>query len=318
MNWKDFLAASTDSHKKCVFVVGPTASGKSAWALEQAVRTGGSIVNIDSIQFYQGLQIGSAAPTENEKKTVPHHLYGYVEAPHEMTAGMYLKDFYALLEQPQIRYPLYIVGGTGFYIQALEKGMFNVEPVPAEIRLQLEDELQKRGAEALYAELMAKDPDSKIHINDHFRLVRALEIIRHTGAVPSRLKDRPEENKNGLPFPFLKVGFDFEKPIFQDRVRQRTDNMIREGIVEEVRGVVERGFEKWAPLQSVGYRETLQFLKEEKTAEWLTENINISTMQLIKKQKTWFKRDQAILWSARDKQSLDLLSQKLDQFLSSI
>ena len=111
------MAAST---KKIIFVLGPTASGKSAWALEQAVKYQGSVVNIDSVQFYKGLEIGSAAPTALEKKMVPHYLYSYVEAPHEVTAGRYLKDFYALLET-NIQFPLFIVGGDGFLHSGLRK-----------------------------------------------------------------------------------------------------------------------------------------------------------------------------------------------------
>lgn len=288
--------------------MGPTASGKSAWAIEQAIKYNGSIVNIDSVQFYKDLIVGSAAPTESEKKQVPHYLYSYVEAPQEMTAGTYLKDFYNLVENTDIKFPLFIVGGTGFYIQALEKGMFNVEPIPEEFRHALELELEAEGAEKLYAELKQKDPHSKIHLNDHFRLVRAIEIIRYTGQIPSQLKTQPENNKNEFPFAYLKVGFDFEKAIFQERVKQRTQKMIDAGIIDETSVFVKKGFAEWAPLQSVGYRETVEFLQEQKNKEWLFEAINQSTMKLIKKQKTWFKRDNSILWSNQ--------SEHLAQFLS--
>lgn len=303
------MAASTKNpSKKCVFVVGPTASGKSGWALEQATKYNGSIVNIDSVQFYKDLLIGSAAPSEAEKKQVPHYLYSYVEAPREMTAGMYLKDFYELAEKTDIKFPLFIVGGTGFYIQALEKGMFNVEPIPEEFRKAIEAELAEKGAEKLYEELKQKDPGSKIHINDHFRLVRAIEIIRYTGQIPSQLKNQPENNKNEFPFEYLKVGFNFEKPVFEERVKLRTSKMIQDGIIEETSSFVNKGFADWSPLQSVGYKETVEYLQEQKNKEWLFEAINQSTMQLIKKQKTWFKRDDAILWSNQ--------SDSLAQFLS--
>lgn len=287
--------------------MGPTASGKSGWALEQAAQYNGSIVNIDSVQFYKDLIIGSAAPTETEKKQVPHHLYSYVEAPVEMTAGMYLKDFYNLIENSDIKFPLFIVGGTGFYIQALEKGMFNVEPIPEEFRKAIEEELIKSGAEKLYVELKQKDPDSKIHINDHFRLVRAIEIIRYTGQIPSQLKTQPENNKNEFPFEYIKVGFNFEKLDFEKRVKLRTEKMIRQGIIEEISPFVDKNLTDWAPLQSVGYKETVQYLREQKNKEWLFEAINQSTMQLIKKQKTWFKRDAAILWSNQSEQLAQFL-----------
>ena len=294
------MAALINSEfKKCIFVVGPTASGKSAWALEQAEKYKGSIVNIDSIQLYQDILIGSAAPTEQEKKRVPHLLYNYVAAPAEMTAGGYLRDFNQMVENSP-DFPLFIVGGTGFYIQALEKGMFDVEPIPPEIRAVIEAELANDGAGKLFAELQAGDPATKIHINDHFRLVRAIEILRYSGGIPSELKKADLQNKNAFPFEYVKVGFDFEKSLYEAPVRKRTALMIESGIVEETRALIARGLSGWAPVQSVGYKETVAFLEGGKSLEWLAENINQSTMQLIKKQKTWFKRDSTILWSNQE------------------
>lgn len=301
------MAAST---KKCIFVVGPTASGKSSWALEQAQKYGGSVVNIDSIQFYEGLLIGSAAPTEAEKKIVPHHLYSYVKAPCEMTAGDYLKDFYELIEKKDLKFPLFITGGTGFYIQALEKGMFNIEPVPEEFRKGIEAELASVGAQKLHDELKEKDPNTKIHVNDHYRLVRALEIIRYTGEVPSALQADTSQNKYEFPFSYIKVGFDFEKSAFEERVKLRTQKMIAAGLIEETSLFLDKGFSDWAPLRSVGYKESVQYLIEKQNQDWLKDAINQSTMKLIKKQKTWFKRDGSILWSNQ--------SEALQLFLSSV
>jgi len=288
------LAAST---RKVVFVVGPTAGGKSAAALQAAIRTKGSIINIDSVQFYKGLEVGSAAPTEAEKKQAPHYLYSYMSAPEEMTAGKYIQDFYKLLEDPTLKFPLFIVGGTGFYIQALEKGLYDIEPIPEKIRFELEDELVEKGADVLYAELKEKDPDTIIHVNDHYRLVRALEIIRTTGKTPSQMKSDQEYKKNQFPFPYIKVGFSFEKEVFLQRVKLRTRNMIEGGLIEETEHFLKHNFSDWAPLASVGFKETLQFLNENKTKDWLNDSVVQSTMKLIKKQKTWFKRDASILWS---------------------
>ncbi len=306
------MVASTK--KKVIFVVGPTASGKSAWALEQVGRVGGSIVNIDSVQFYQRLLIGSAAPTENEKIRAPHYLYSYVDAPNEMTAGRYLKDFDQLLKS-HIEFPLFVVGGTGFYIQALEKGMFDVEPIPALYRLAIEKELLESGPEHLYLELKSKDPDSLIHVNDHFRLVRAIEIIRHTSKIPSQMKSVPIENKNALKLPFIKVGFTFEKEEFARRVKTRTQKMVTDGLIDETKALIAEGFETWSPLASVGYRETVEYLKSQSSIESLRLAIEQSTMQLIKKQKTWFRRDDTILWSDHSAGTLLALQQKIDSFL---
>jgi tRNA dimethylallyltransferase len=317
-NWKNILVELTKSlnqSQKIIFVVGPTASGKSAWAVQQAKRRNGSIVNIDSVQFYEKLLIGSAAPTESEKAEVPHYLYSYVAAPTEMTAGRYIDDFYKLLENPDLQYPLFVVGGTGFYIQALEKGMFDVNPIPDAFRAKIETELESRGAKSLHQELLTKDPGSKIHLNDHYRLVRAIEIIRFTGKIPSLMQTKPAENKNGLKLPYLKVGFSHEKNIFTEIVRERTNAMLKDGIIDETKYFLERGFDAWAPLASVGYKETVQFIKENLSEKWLKAAIEQSTMKLIKKQKTWFKRDNTILWSNHSGETQQAMGLKLDQFL---
>ena len=295
---------------KFIFVVGPTASGKSKWAHEMALKYGGSIINIDSVQFYEELIVGSAAPTDEEKKSVKHFLYSYVKAPEEMTAGKYIRDFYELLESNRVdeKKPVFIVGGTGFYIQALEKGMFDIEPIPDSFRLQIEGELSESGAEKLHRELLSKDPESKIHVNDHYRLVRALEIIRYFGVTPTQLQQQTEKNKNKFQFPFIKLGFDRPQTDMKKAVMERTEKMISDGIIDEVRSFLERGFENWSPLSSVGYKETVQYLIQHQNKEQLSLEIQQSTMKLIKKQRTWFKRDAAILWSNQE--------QALSQFLS--
>lgn len=307
-----------DASTKVVFVVGHTASGKSSWALAQAEKHGGVIINSDSVQFYKGLLIGSAAPGAEDLQKVKHYLYSYVEAPLEMTAGQYIRDFYQLLEEKKIKGPLFIVGGTGFYIQALEKGMYDVEPIATSIRLEIEEELRNFGAEKLFLELKAADPESQIHLNDHFRLVRAIEILRHNGKTPSVLKAESlaQKNKNSLPYPYIKVGFSLDKEISLAAVEKRTATMIQQGLIAETENVLKQGFENWAPLSSVGYKETAEYLIHNKSKDWLSEAINKSTMQLIKKQKTWFKRDSTILWSDNSVGSTTNLDHSLDQFLA--
>ncbi len=309
------LINSDVANQKIIFVVGPTASGKSAWALEQAEKYGGSIVNIDSIQFYEKLIVGSAAPSESEKAKTPHYLYSYVAAPEEMTAGRYIEDFYKLLQNPRLKFPLFVVGGTGFYIQALEKGMFDIEPIPDLFRQGIENELAERGAEKLYQELKLKDPDSKIHANDHFRLVRAIEIIRFSGKIPSQMQLNPVDNKNNLKLPFIKVGFSQDKEVMVTSVQNRTKSMIKNGLIEETDFFIKQGQKDWAPLASVGYKETVHFLTEGLSEKWLQDAIEQSTMRLIKKQKTWFKRDATILWSDRSHETLRSIGLKLDHFL---
>lgn len=311
--------------QKVVFVVGSTASGKSDWALRLAKKYNGSIVNIDSVQFYEGLVVGSAAPTESEKKEVPHYLYNYIQAPHEMTAGEFLRDFYKLLEKPDLKFPLFIVGGTGFYIQALEKGMFNIPEVSPQIKQLIEQEIAEFGVEKAYAELIAFDPLTKVHANDAYRIGRALEVKRSFGKTMSELQAEfasdDSTQKFQLKNPYLKIGRLISKDLLQTRVCRRTELMLKSGIIEEVQAFLKLGFLDWAPLKSVGYFQVLNFLKNEsdpvseKSLQSLAEEISQSTMKLIKKQKTWFKRDQAILWSEGTQESDAEIERQIDQFL---
>lgn len=279
-------------------MVGPTASGKSALALDFAVRTGGSIVNCDSVQFYNHLFIGSAAPTEEDKKKVPHFLYSYVNPPAEMTAGQYIRDFYRLLDNPEVQFPLYIVGGTGFYVQALEKGMYDVPEIPLELKNQIEEEIKTYGTQKFYEELKRFDPETTVHPNDGYRIGRALEIKRFFNLKMSDFHKKNESQlKNKLPFPFIKIGLQLDKEDALLKVNQRTLNMINQGLVEETKAILEQVSADWAPLNSVGYRETVMYIQNKIAKEDLAEAINLSTRQLIKKQKTWFKRDSSILWN---------------------
>lgn len=305
---------------KFVFVVGPTGTGKSAWAKGMAHKYNGSIVNIDSVQFYTGLEIGSAAPSFAERQQVPHHLYSYVEAPEEMTAGNYIRDFYKLIESKLLKFPVFIVGGTGFYIQALEKGMYDIVPVEKVHKDQIEFELKQQGPEKMFAELTAADPNHGIHIHDHYRLARAIEILRYNKKTPSQLKQQSQLslNKNAFPFPYLKIGFSLSKENAAVKIHERAALMIKSGIIDETQQLLDKGFQNWAPLFSVGFKEVVYHLLHNNSRDELLKNMVSSTMKLIKKQKTWFKRDESILWSDFTADSLQQVEKQLDGFLAGI
>lgn len=282
---------------KAVFVVGTTASGKSDWALDLAEEAKGCIFNCDSIQLYQKLEIGSAQPTQEQKARVPHHLFAYVPPPEEMTAGKYRRDHMELLEKTN--QTVFVVGGTGFYFQALEKGMYSAPAAAPEVQREIEDTLAKEnGGEILWNELHAKDPESakRIHKNDHYRLVRAIELIRREGKTLSEIRTHLQNQPVAYPRAYKKVGIKWEKDVLEKRIQQRTQKMIENGLIEETAKLLDEGLENWSPLHSVGYVETITFLTENKTKEWLFEEIVRSTLQLAKKQRTWFQRDQEIQW----------------------
>lgn len=306
------------SQTKVVFVVGPTASGKSQLALHLAGKFNGSIINIDSVQFYEGLNIGSAAPSEDDKNQVPHYLFSYVKAPDEMTAGQYIRDFYELIESGKVSSPIFVVGGTGFYIQALEKGMYDLPEVTEEIKKEVLADYETFGSEKMFTELKNFDPNTELHPNDHYRVGRALEVKRAFNLKMSEFKNAGAENKNKLPYPSMKIGLTFEtedKEKFMNRIQQRTMKMLNDGIIEETKGFLTQGFESWAPLASVGYLETKAYLQGQISREELPAAITQATMKLVKKQKTWFKRDEAILWSDVFSPKYEVIERKVQDFL---
>lgn len=285
--------------KPVIFVVGTTASGKSDWALKLAQEFRGVIVNCDSIQVYKHLNVGAAKPTAEERALVPHYLLDYVQPPQEMTAGVYSRDFQECLNQLPDDVPIFVVGGTGFYFLAIEKGMYPVTKIPEHIQAAVAQELaEPGGAEKLHQELLEKDPEygAKIHVTDPYRLGRAIELIRTQGKSVTRIIQEFAEKQKPFPHPLLKLGPSWDRDKLRQRIQLRTSKMLQNGLVDEVRGLLDQGLEAWAPMSSVGYKETQQFLSGQLGEEALFEEIVKHTYQLAKRQRTWFQRDQDVHW----------------------
>ncbi len=287
------------SQRKVIFVVGSTASGKSDWALKLAQKYDGVIVNCDSVQVYQYVDIGSAKPSIEEQKLVPHYLLDYVAPPEESTAGNYARDFYRLIDSIPEEKPLFVVGGTGFYFQAIEKGMYPVIQVEESLKQQIAFELsQNGGAQKLYSELEKIDPEysKKIHVADIYRLGRAIELVRSQGKSITQIQQEFESQRKPFPFPLLKMGPHWDKDELRERIVIRTQKMLQLGLLQEVRGLLDKGLKDWAPVKSVGYKECVDFLEGLLPESELSEKIVTNTYQLAKRQKTWFQRDKDIHW----------------------
>ncbi|MEK6775139.1 MAG: tRNA (adenosine(37)-N6)-dimethylallyltransferase MiaA, partial [Bdellovibrionota bacterium] len=305
---------SEDKAKKrsVVFVVGATASGKSDLALSMAKRHKGVIFNCDSIQIYSGLDRGSAKPTKKECLEVPHHLLNMIGPPNVMTTGDYRRAFEDEIKKIPIDQPVFLVGGTGFYFQAIENGLYPVAKASPKMRKQIEDELQQEdGAIKLYAELKKKDPFTalKISLNDHYRLVRALEIIRTENTTLTEIKKKFATEKAPPDFRLLKIGVVCQREELFVRIQKRSELMVQSGLRQEVQSFLDQGLGAWPPLASVGYAQAGQAIRENKSDLWLIEAISTGTRQLAKKQRTWFKRDPEIFW-VEDEQS-KLTAEKL-------
>lgn len=287
---------------KALLIVGPTATGKSLLALEVALKLNTGIINADSVQVYKDLVIGSAQPSKEDFKIAPHHLYGYLPLGSSLTVAEYCKSVQSVLQTKfSQKLPLFC-GGSGFYIQALEKGMFDVPTLSDAEKKRVDEYIQSLGWTETYKKLLQDDPDvgAKIHENDHYRIRRAIEILLIAGKKPSQMgadaESAPLKNKE-----IIKVGLDLDKELLRERVFRRTQKMIAEGWIEEVERILEMGHRSWSALRSVGYAEVVDYLEGHLDKSQMIEKIVISNMQLIKKQRTWFKRDKDIVWFSSEK-----------------
>lgn len=282
---------------KALLIIGPTGTGKSLLALELALKLKTAIVNVDSVQVFRDLVIGSAQPSKDDFKIAPHYLYGYLPAGATITASSYCEDVRELMATKLTKGPYIFCGGSGFYIQALEKGMFPVPTLTEEEKQKVQAQIAEWGWVRSYHELLKQDPKAseKIHENDHYRIQRALEIIITTGKKPTDISAQshtsPLYGKS-----IIKIGLDLDKDKLRERIHKRTLQMLSAGWLEEVEALLQAGHRDWSALKSVGYLEVVEYLDGKTSHPEMIEKIVTSNMQLIKKQRTWFKRDPEIKW----------------------
>jgi tRNA dimethylallyltransferase len=292
-----------------LFVVGTTATGKSDLAVEiveDAIRSRATpalapeIINSDSVSFFDKVQIGAAKPGPELLARAKHHLIGHVAPPHKYTAGDFRRDALAIIEKPNA---YLVAGGSGFYVQALEKGMYDVgEPDPG-IKERIAQDAAEHGPAALYEELKAKDPTTKIQPADHYRVHRALEILRaNPGKTMAEIKAEFEAARPVQPFTSKKIGLFRSREVLRQKVTERTRAMIERGLIEEVESLRREGLHAWSPMQSVGYKEVQLYLDGQMKRDELEPAIVTSTMQLAKQQMTWFRRDPNTHWFDPDTQ----------------
>jgi tRNA dimethylallyltransferase len=301
---------------KLVIVLGPTAVGKSELALELAPQIDGEIVNADSQQVYRYMDIGTGKPSEAERKNVKHHLIDVVNPDEEFNAALYRRLATEAIDRIQRGGKTAVVcGGTGLYLKALTHGLFTGPGQDPQIRRTLEAEINNTGLAGVYQRLVKIDGTvtSTIHPNDRQRIIRALEIYESTGKPLSEWQK--EHAFHEEPFEVCKIGLLRERTELYDHINRRAERMIEEGLLEEVRGLVARGFAlDLKPLRSVGYRQmgaVIQGMMEQ--AEALAE-MKQETRHLAKRQLTWFRRDDGIRWYHPEKQK-DEIFQAISEFL---
>ncbi len=285
-----------------IFVVGPTATGKSDLAVSLAEKFAAEIINADSIQFYNQIEVGTAKPPPELLQRARHHLLSFVDPPETLSAGDFCRHANRILDERTNDgiQNFIVVGGSGFYIQALERGMYPLLKVEDNIRLKVREDFENLGGEKLWLELQALDPESaqKISPKDSYRTMRALEVLRSGQKSMLKAHDEFKNQESELHKNFIvkKIALDLDRDHLRGRVQLRTEQMLSNHWIEEVQTLRARGLAEWSPMKSVGYFEISEFLNEKMKRHELNEKIVTSTMQLAKKQRTWFRRDLETHW----------------------
>jgi len=302
-----------------ITVVGPTATGKSSLGLAVGQRFGGEIVGADSVQVYRYLDIGSAKPTEQERRLLPHHLIDFVDPAQPYTAADFHRDARAAIDAilGRGRLPI-VVGGTSLYVRALLHGLCPAPPADAHIREGLADQAAQDGWPSLHARLAELDPEAaaRIHPNDRVRIERALEVVLSTGRPMSDFQAEHAFPASDLAS--LQIGLDLPRDVLIARIDARVEEMFEQGWVEEVESLLARGYDPGLkPLQAIGYRDVVQLIAGACSREEAVSRIQRDTRRFAKRQLTWLRKEEDILWcDPRDGLTPDL-EQRIHDFCTS-
>ncbi len=276
--------------KKLLVICGPTASGKTALAVEAARLLDGEIVSCDAFLIYRGLDIGTAKPSEAEKKGVPHHMIDVVPPTESFSVSDFERMALSCVEEILERGKMPILcGGTGFYINAvLYRHAYGNAPADKTIREKYEKIALEEGKEALHAILQSVDPESaaRLHENDVKRVIRALEIYELTG------KKKSQQNDGNTPrYPFEAFSFEYPRAELYRRIECRVDEMFKRGLIEEVQTLLQNGVGEDAQcMQGIGYKEVVQGLKKGLLQSTMSDIIKQNTRNYAKRQETFFKK----------------------------
>lgn len=280
-------------------IVGPTAVGKTALSIEVADRLNGEIISGDSMQVYRYMDIGTAKPTAAERKRVFHHLIDILEPDEQFSVADFQREVFKLVPQIVSRNNLpVLVGGTGLYLKAVvDQYDFGECKADWNLRRNLKEQAQKYGHKYLYQQLKKVDPPAaeKIHPHDLKRIIRALEVYRSTGRpISSQGKKTPEKK---LPLNFFITGLTMNRKRLYDRINKRVDKMMEKGLEEEVKNLLQRGYNpNLVSMQGLGYRHIINYIQERYTKEEAVELIKRDTRRFAKRQLTLFRRDKRIKW----------------------
>jgi len=281
---------------KILFLVGPTASGKTDVSISLAKRIGAEIISCDSMQLYKGMDILSQKPTPRQRKTIPHHMIDTLPISKEFSAADYKKRVEEIIKdiKKRGRLPL-VVGGSGLYVKALIDGLFPSEPKNAKLRKHLLLLSEKYGAGYLHKKLKRVDPDAadKIHPNNIRRVIRALEVYKTLKIPISKMKSKTKGLSSE--YDIVIVGLRRQRQDLYNRVNKRVDNMFRAGLVSEVKSLRRKRIAQTAR-SILGFKEITSYLDGELTKNEVRELLKRNTRRFAKRQMTWFKKEARIIW----------------------
>ena len=280
--------------KRLYVLVGPTAVGKTTEAISLAKCLNTEILSADSRQFYLEMKIGVASPTEEELSQAKHHFIGHISVEDEYNVGLYEKDALKKIETLFETYDtLVLTGGSGMYVDVVCNGIDALPDVDKEIREDLNHIFFSQGILPLQMELKEKDPEyyAKVDTQNHIRLIRALEVIRQTSKPFSSFLTKKKTLRD---FEIIKFALHMDRQKLIERIHRRVDIMIEEGLVEEARTLYP--FKNLSALNTVGYKELFRYFDKETTLQQAIEDIKTITRRYAKRQMTWFRKDEDIIW----------------------
>lgn len=286
---------------RIVLIYGPTASSKSRIALLLAERLGGEIINADSRQFFRYMRIGTASPTDDDIRRLPHHLYNILEPDEVINAGIFKRladeKIRDILNRGRI--PL-VVGGTGLYIKVLKHGIAEVPQIPQEIRSSVIERIKSEGLHSCYRFLKEIDSEysDTIKPNDRQRIQRALEVYLTTGKKFSSF--HKSHGFSEQRYQTVSINIFPPRPLLYERIDRRTRDIFRDGILDETRFLIEKGYTSSHPLTAIGYKEALSYLRGETELTKAIETASLRTRQYAKRQITWFRRENGLVFNDPD------------------
>ena len=295
-----------------IVIVGPTAIGKTSLSLALAKHFQTEILSADSRQFFKEMSIGTAAPTEEELSVAPHHFIHHISIEDDYSVGDFEKEALSKLETLfKSHENVIMVGGSGLYVDAVTKGLDEFPKVDESIRENLNQQLKTEGIENLQQQLKELDPQyfSEADIQNPHRLIRALEICIVTGKPYSSFRKNEAAER---PFNSIFIGLDAERQIVYDRINQRVDIMVQEGLIEEARKLYDK--RDLNALNTVGYKELIKYFEGEWSLEKAIEEIKKNTRRFAKRQFTWFRKNDQINWfdhTALPKSIISFLDEKM-------